>query len=149
MSIFFFFKLHLIWALHHLWGAGLAEIVIIPLHKWKTETREVYSDFPKATELSSERARIWIRVFGPHSCLRTTCYQQLLYGHGVWCCHVLLTLGKTGSKQFPRALFHEPGGHRHFPFVLIYSWTHIEAEYLKARIDLDIIKDILIQLYHP
>ena len=66
-----------------------------------------------------------------------------------WCCHVLLTLGKTGSKQFPRALFHEPGGHCHFPFVLIYSWTHIEAEYLKARIDLDIIKDILIKLYHP
>ena len=114
-----------------------------PTSQMENWDREVYSDFPKATELSGKRARIWIRVFGPHNCLHTSCTSGSFLIVGYWC-HVVLILGKTGSRQFPHALSHEPGGHHRFPFVIINPWTHIEAECLKARIDLNVIPNFIL-----
>lgn len=61
-----FLPISFTWTLPQLWEVSLPGIVILPLCRWKTKTRVIDPDFPKAIELPSSRGRIPTQAFRPH-----------------------------------------------------------------------------------
>lgn len=122
-----FLPISFTWTLPQLWEVSLPGIVILPLCRWKTKTREIDPDFPKAIELPSSRGRIPTQAFHPHVVSLPMLLPLFLSGHAVsmvfpggnGVCYVVPTAGQ--EEVAPCA------------FVIRDVWKHTEAEFWKLN----------------